>query len=137
MTQQGSGFSREKLATQLGWAPGGPLDPNDIIVDRETLGWHRFIAHETTVTPTAVYFEGPHGAGRESATLVVEVKSSSLEPEPLRYPPPDGKRDKRSREQRAYDTFPERRDTLISEESFAAMLDSFVFVPFRLVVRTD
>jgi hypothetical protein len=131
-----SGFDRQKLAVQLGWQ-GGPLDPNDIVIERETLGWHRFIAHETTVVPTAVYFEGVRGTDREGATLVVEVKGSSLEPEPLRYPPPDGPRDERSRDERAMEMFPERRDQPISEDEFAHKLDEFVFIPFRVVVRPD
>ena len=113
------------------------MDPNDIILERETQGWHRFIAYETGIVPTSVYWEGPRGGDREGQSLVIEVKSSSLKAEPMRYPPPRDQYDERTPEQRARERFPEWRDYDLSESDFAAQLDEFVFVPFRVIARPD
>ena len=113
------------------------MNPRDIRVRKETIGWHRFITYETGVLPTEVYFEGPRGGSRDDSTLVIEVKQSSLEAEPMRYPPRMSEDDTSTREERARARFPEWRDTAISEDEFAAMLDEFVFVPFRLVVAPE
>lgn len=113
------------------------MEPNEIITEKETMGWHRFIAYETGVLPTAVYFEGPRGLDRETSTLVVEVKQSSLEPEPIRFPLMRSEDDTRSVEERAAERFPLRRDVALTEDEFAVLLDQFVFIPFRLVVRPD
>lgn len=136
----------------LDWDLGGAMNPNDIITNPETLGWHRFIAHETSVIPTAVYYEGRHGGDRSDATLVVEIKASSLAPEPLRYPPPGWEPnqdvleeaqaagvpiDLDTREGRGRVMFPLRRTNALSEDEYANLLDDIVYVPFRLVVRPD
>ena len=113
------------------------MDPRDIRVRKETIGWHRFITYETGVLPTEVYFEGPRGGSRDDSTLVIEVKQSSLEAESMRYPPRMSEDDTSTKEERARARFPEWRDTAISEDEFAAMLDEFVFVPFRLVVAPE
>lgn len=113
------------------------MEPNEIITEKETMGWHRFITYETGVLPTAVYFEGPRGLDRETSTLVVEVKQSSLEPEPIRFPLMRDEDDERPLEERAAEAFPLRRTEALTEEEFAAKLDEFVFIPFRLVVRPD
>ena len=108
------------------------INPEDIVLNPETRGWHRFIAHQTTVVPTRVYFEGARGTDRSNATLVIEMKRADLRPEFMRYPPTRDPNDERSRAERAAEAFPLRRDEEITEEMMNAKLDEFVFVPFRL-----
>lgn len=110
------------------------MDLPDVIVDPETRGWHRYIAHQTTVLPRAVYFEGGYPDDRSTATLVVEVTRSALAAEPLRIPPPTKVGDRRSDEERAAEMFPERRAYPITEDEFNAKLDELLFVPFRVIV---
>lgn len=113
------------------------MDLPDVIVDPETRGWHRYIVHQTTVLPRAVYFEGGSPGDRSMATLVVEVTRAALATEPLRVPPPLKNSDRRSDEERAAEMFPERRAYPVSEDEFNAKLDELLYVPFRLIVLED
>jgi hypothetical protein len=113
------------------------MEPDEVEVLDETRGWHRYITQQTTVLPTRVYFLGGTREDRSMAELVIEVKASSLEPEPLRYPPRKTSEDTRSVEELAQAYFPDRRTVAMTEEELAAKLDEVVFVPFRLVVNRD
>jgi hypothetical protein len=113
------------------------MESFELQVDEETRGWHRYITHQTTILPTRVYFEGGNAEDRSMADLVIEVKASSLDPEPLRFPPPKEGVDNLDPEAAGAAAFPLRRTDHMTIDELNEKLDAILFVPFRLVVRPD